>query len=172
MNCKTCKTTLGLTRIHADGVCDIRNALWCSQCSCHGHRSIECTKVKHVWRPRYLEELIPADVRERWGIETETPINWVKPAYASLPAKDREEKELADAEREIAESNIIEVLYSEDGSRKDCNRLDTRIRKVMNTLSCNCCPKLSSGHGKNENLIRLRKWAVTHGKKVRLIQEK
>jgi len=172
MSCKTCKTTLGLTRTHTDGVCMIRDAFWCSQCSCHGHRSVECDKVKHVWRPRYLEELIPADVRERWGIKTETQIVWEKPDYSDLPPKEAEDMQLKDTEREIADSNTIEVRYSEVGSRKDCNRLDTRLRKVMNSLSCNCCPKLTSVHGQEGNIIKLRRWAVTHGKKVRLVQEK
>lgn len=163
---------LGLTSIHADGVCPVKESLWCTQCSCYGHVATECDEAQHVWRPHYLEDLIPADVRARWGITTETPIVWVKPDYASLPTKEAERKRLEDAEREVADTNTIDVLYSEDGSRKDCNRMDTRIRKVMQSLSCQCCPKLTSVHGKDGNLLKLRKWAVAHGKKVRLVQEK
>ena len=124
-----------------------------------------------MWRPRCLEDLIPTDVRERWGIVTETPIIWVKPTYASMPTKEADRKRLEDEEREIADTNVIEVLYSEKGSRKDCNRMDARIRKVMLSLTCQCCPKLTSVHCKEGNLNKLRRWAVAHGKKVRLVQE-
>ena len=101
-----------MTYIHPDGVCPVRESFWCSQCACYGHQAAECDEIKHVWRPQYLEDLIPADVRTRWGITTETPIVWVKPDYASLPAKDAESKRLEDAEREIAETNTIDVIYS------------------------------------------------------------
>jgi len=101
----------------------------------------------HVRRPATLEELIPADVRERWGLETETPIVWSKSAT------------LEDAEREIAETNTIEVRYRE-GKR------DSRIREVMNGL------KIKTEKSMDGNIQKLRSCAIASGKKVRLVLER
>jgi len=141
---------LGITRIH-DGACPVRASLWCSQCSCYGHRPIECDEARHVWRPRTLEELIPADVRERWDIDTTTQIVWHAPSCRPLTVED--------AEREIANTNTIEVRYRE-------GKQDNRIREVMRHL------KIPTVHKMDGNIQKLRMWAVSHGKKVRLVQEK
>jgi hypothetical protein len=103
-----------------------------------------------VWRPRTLEELIPADVRERWGITTETLIVWPT------------ELTLEDAEKEIADTNTIEVRYK-DGRE---NGRQQAIIKVMRTL------KIPTVHKIEGNIQKLRQWAVANGKKVRLVQEK
>jgi hypothetical protein len=98
-----------------------------------------------VTRPRTLEELIPEDVRVRWGITTSTPIVWPKPT-------------LAVKEREIAEINTIEVRYRE-------GRQDSKIREVMRSY------KIPTVHKMEGNIQKLREWAVENGKKVRLVQE-
>ena len=140
---------LGLTRTHEEE-CPVRASLWCSQCSCYGHLPADCDVAKHVWRPRTLEELIPADVRERWNITTETPIMW--PTSLSLE----------DTEREIADTNVIEVRYK-DGRE---NGRQQAIIKVMKAL------KIPTVHKIEGNIQKLRTWAVANGKKVRLVQEK
>jgi len=147
-SCTTCRS-IGLTRDHGSLPCPIRGSLWCSQCSCRGHLPATCDKVTHVWRPATLEELIPADVRERWGIVTSTPIIYKNPKDLSLE----------DMEREIADSNTIEVVYRE-------GKQDGRIREVMKGL------KIPTVHGKDGNIQKLRLWAVSNGKKVRLVQER
>lgn len=147
--CNTCKTMLGLTRTHEEE-CPVRASLWCSQCSCYGHLPAECDVAKHVWRPRTLEELIPVDVRERWNITTETLIVWPT------------EQSLEDAEREIADTNVIEVRYK-DGRE---NGRQQAIIKVMKAL------KIPTVHKIEGNIQKLRTWAVANGKKVRLVQEK
>lgn len=145
-HCELCWNTLGLHREHTeDEVCSVREALWCSQCGCKGHTVSACTEMTHVVRPQFLEELIPADVRARWNIRTQTPIVWTTPT-------------LADQERELPESQVLEVRYHE-GKR------DTEIREVMRSLG------LSPIHKMEGNIHRLRVWAVENGKKLRLIQE-
>lgn len=144
-NCDTCATMMGLARRHGDDPCPVKASLWCSQCGCHGHRPAECDLVTHVWRPRTLEELIPPDVRERWGITTSTLIVWDVPT-------------LEDAEREIADSNTIDIHYR-DG------KMDNKIREMMRLL------KIPTVHSKDGNLMKLRRWAVENGKKMRLIQD-
>jgi rRNA-processing protein FCF1 len=101
-----------------------------------------------VDRPAYLEELIPADVRERWGIETRTQMLY-----------DSEEPSLSDCEREIADINTIEIRYAA-GSQ------DARIREKMRHLG------IPTVHKMEGNLQRLQKWCVANGKKVRLVQER
>lgn len=145
-NCDVCWQKMGLQREHAVGACPVIASLWCSQCGCKGHTSAACDDVVHVARPRYLEELIPADVRARWGITTLTPIAWTRPT-------------LEVQEREIAESNTIEVRFRE-------GRQDNKIREVMRAH------KLPTVHKMEGNLQKLREWATANGKKVVLVQER
>ena len=105
-----------------------------------------------MWtRPTTLEELIPPEVRARWGIRTETPIIWTKPT-------------LEEAEREIADINTIEILY--DPKKGKGASLDSRLREYMKAN------KIPTVHSENGNLAKLRMWAVSQGKKLRLVQEK
>jgi hypothetical protein len=148
--CATCKAWLGLSRVHtdkelSDGVCPVRASTWCSQCGCYGHRSSECSEEMMWDRPRTLEELIPVDVRERYDIDTETMIQWTKPT-------------MYDAEREIAEINTIEIRFRE-------GQKDSKIREYMKQN------KIVTVHKMDGNIQKLRAWAVSHGKKVRLVQE-
>ena len=145
--CSVCWNKLRISRDHGEEPCVVRASLWCSQCSCYGHEAPTCDVATHVRRPATLEELIPVDVRERWGLATETPIVWPGP------------QTLEDAEREIAEANTIEVRYRE-GKR------DSRIREVMGGL------KIKTVHKMDDNLQRLRSWAIASGKKVRLVLER
>jgi len=150
MTCPTCKELLGLSCTHSE--CPVRASFWCSQCSCYGHLPSECDEVTHVWRPATLEELIPEDVRARWGITTSTYIIWPKAS-------------LADAEREIAETNTI-VVRKNDRAIRDAmkQRKIPTVHAMDETVD-------KEGKPKDGNIQLLRKWAVNHGKKVRFIQE-
>jgi len=145
--CALCMKMIGGVRMHSDDACPVRASFWCSQCGCYGHLPEDCDEVVHVRRPRTLEELIPEDVRARWGISTTTLIPWEKPA------------DITEAEREIAESNTIEIRYRE-------GRLDNKIRETMRLF------KLPTVHKMDHNLVKLQKWAVYHGMKVSLVLEK
>ena len=138
--------TLGIKQNHADE-CLVRSAWFCDLCGNNGHLSKDCDEINHVEPPRFFEDLIDPDLLERWGLtHTRTP----------LPPR---ELTLEVAEREIARTNTIDVIYRE-GSK------DRRIRDIMGKL------KIKTGHSMDKNLLLLRGWAVRHGKKVRLIQEK
>ena len=103
-----------------------------------------------MWtRPTTLEELIPPEVRARWGIHTTTHIIWTKPT-------------LEEAEREIAEGNTIEIAYAKKGK----GSLDSRLREYMKSN------KIPTVHSESGNLAKLRMWAVSQGKKICLVQEK
>ena len=144
-HCEYCLEKLGIRREHGSTVCSLRASLWCSQCGSYGHTSSECTTIKHAWRPRTLEELIPEDVRKRWGITTQTPILWNTPS-------------LEDKEREIGDVNTIEIRHTS-------RTRDAAIREYMRAN------KISTDKRLESNIQRLREWAVERGKKLVLIQE-
>lgn len=144
--CTVCWKRLGLFRNHNGDACPLEASLWCSQCSCKGHTALECTRVMHVLRPRFLEDLIPPYVRDRWGIQTQTPI--VLSADPTLEEK----------EHEIAENSVLEVRFR-PGKRDSC------IREVMR------CLDLPTLHKMDDNILKLRSWAVENGKKLSIIQE-
>jgi hypothetical protein len=111
-----------------------------------------------VDRPATLEELIPEELRERWGIDTRTEIAWSAGAAAPLIVK----------ETEIANTNSIEIHYSAKGGRE--TGLDAQLRKYMKANGI----VNATGHTEHAtaaNLQRLREWAVGQGKKVRLLVE-
>jgi hypothetical protein len=137
---------MGLNRVHPDGKCTIRASVLCTQCGCYGHLPSDCGTVTHVQRPRSLEELIPADVRERWNITTTTRIVW------NRTVTDEQ------IEREIPDNYAVDIRYRS-------GKLDSAVRDVMRKL------KISTVHKMDGNLQKLRLWAVENGKKVRLIQE-
>ena len=108
--------------------------------------------MTHVTRPRTLEELIPADVRERWGIKTSTLI--VYPTEMSLE----------DKEREIGDGCVIEIRYGGSLSVK----LDAALQAFMKAQrpKIEMAPRDLAG-----KLLKVRLWAVAQGKKIRVIQE-
>ena len=143
---------LGITRSHTD--CPVLASIWCSQCSSYGHLPSDCKEVTHVWRPKTLEELIPEDVRARWGITTQTPIMWPKPLTVDV------------AEREIAEFNTISVRNKDSAIRDLMKQLNIQTVHSMNWTAAK--PGKPSKPG---NIQLLRDWAIAHGKKLRLVQE-
>jgi hypothetical protein len=150
-SCALCWQKLRVQMIHDDKPCVTRESLWCSQCSCFGHEASECDEASHVERPRTLEELIPFDVRERWGITTSTPIVYHTPV--------RRPQTLEEKEREIAESNTVVIYYPKA-------QLDRCLREYMKKN------KIDTTHSKEGNIKVLRQWLTDNGKKLRLEQEK
>ena len=146
--CSICKISLGIERTHAeDEICPVRAAWFCNLCNNRGHRPGDCDEINHVERPRFYEDLIPADLLERWGLthkKTPLPLDAIT---------------LEVAEREIAATNTIEIVYPK-------GKPDSSIRKVARQY------KLHTPHSMEKSLLVLRGWAVRHGKKIRLVQEK
>ena len=137
-SCTFCFSILGIDKVH-DPIkgCPVRGSFWCSQCSCFGHRPEECDEKACVRRPRCLEELIPEDLKARWGILSFTPIVFGR-------AETLEEKE-----NEIAVSNSILIPNK-----------DAEIRQFMRNL------KIPTVHKMSDNVRKLREWAVGQGKKI------
>ena len=150
-NCKTCSEWLGIKRIH--DVCPVRASAWCSQCGCYGHRPSECSN-KMMWtRPATLEELIPNDIRERWGIQTSTRIKWSPPTEE-------------DAQREIANINTIEIRHQ--GKKNAALKQRTQDMAIRDYMHEN---KIATAARGEDNIRILMKWAIDKGKKVVIIKE-
>ena len=114
---------------------------------------MDSSKVLMVERPATLEELIPEEVRERWGISSRTEIEWSesKPTDIDL------------IEAEIAENNTIEIRYSAKGGWD--SGLNKQLEKFIKAHG------LPSSSSKDTKLLRLRQWAVSQGKKIRIVEE-
>jgi hypothetical protein len=74
MPCDTCLLWTGRHVEHAE--CPIKADLVCRRCCGSGHTTSECDFAPEI-HPTHLEELIPHDVRERYGITTRT--EYVRP---------------------------------------------------------------------------------------------
>ena len=51
--------------------CPLRASLVCRKCCCAGHSTSECD-YDNICSPNYIEDLIPVDVKERYGIISNT----------------------------------------------------------------------------------------------------
>ena len=70
MPCETCRLWLGKNVEHE--ICLLKADLRCRRCCGSGHSSSECTiKSMNVY-PTYIEELIPQDIKDMYGITTQT----------------------------------------------------------------------------------------------------
>ena len=106
-----------------------------------------------VERPATLEELIPVELRERWGIDSRTEIDWPegKPTDIDL------------LEAEIAENNTIEIRYSAKGGWD--TGLNAQLKKFLEANRLTSIPSLDG------KMLRIRQWAVSQGKKIRIVKE-
>ena len=63
--------------------CPVKESLQCRRCCGSGHSSGDCTMNSAVIYPAYLEELIPQDVKDMYGITTQTEV--AKPVHEIEP---------------------------------------------------------------------------------------
>jgi hypothetical protein len=74
--CDFCAHILPNRDAHDQCSCPLRQAMYCSVCQIHGHTANTCPDVS-AWQvrvPEFQEQLIPANVRQHYNIETQTPI--------------------------------------------------------------------------------------------------
>jgi hypothetical protein len=79
MTCNNCLRIYEKEVIHKkDELCPIScSGIICIRCNMKGHFAYNCKeKWPHFTRPATLEELIPYHLRIRYGIKTETPIEY------------------------------------------------------------------------------------------------
>jgi hypothetical protein len=78
MECKNCFKVCVKRVIHKeDEVCPLSKYIVCLTCNMRGHFREECIyKKRHLYRPTYLEDLIPYELKKIYGIKTFTPIDY------------------------------------------------------------------------------------------------
>ena len=81
MPCETCRLWIGKNVEHE--LCPLKADLLCRRCCGSGHSSSECTLNSLSVYPTYIEELIPQDVKEMYGIMTQTA--YIKPSKSIEP---------------------------------------------------------------------------------------
>lgn len=97
-DCKLCLKYIGLAVIHGETGCEFASSVLCRRCHHRGHLSSMCTEAWPQWeRPTTLEELIPVDLKLRFGIATHTPLAF---SY---------ERGIEGSETELSDINEIEI---------------------------------------------------------------
>lgn len=96
-------------------------------------------------RPRYLEDLISDEDKERWQITTRTPI-----LHTPLNGKNYRETAL----REIPKTDTLQVINQ-----------DKKIRDFMRVNG------VKTVHEQIENMRILTDWAIQQGKRIEFVKE-
>ncbi len=80
--CENCKDVLiKFKQKHAPQDCPLLQSAYCGVCAKRGHFRINCPDLltKSYQKPRYLEELIPYDLADRYQITSRTPLPTLDP---------------------------------------------------------------------------------------------
>jgi hypothetical protein len=138
-SCTTCYSLTGLHNSHDVAACPLSASMVCRRCHTRGHLSASCGAAVLWERPSCLEELIPDDVRSLWGIRTMTPISYGDKGLAGTAGTDSE--------------LCMEIEVSQN---------DKKMRAFMVEHD------IDTTHKTNENLQRIREWAMHKGLRLHL----
>lgn len=130
---------------HTTEDCPFRMSVKCLKCCMKGHLTTDCTMEITWQRPRYLEDLISDEEKERWQITTRTPI-----LHTPLNAKNYRETAL----REIPKTDTLQVINQ-----------DKKIRDFMRVNG------VKTVHEQIENMRILTDWAIQQGKRIEFVKE-
>jgi hypothetical protein len=137
MSCSTCKKWTGRTLVHE--ICPLAASMLCKRCLQRGHLTEACTEGRTEWeRPSYIEELIPYDVRQRWGLTSMTPITFPLPRGA------------AGTEKEIASINTIVIPEEYTDLKEFIKEHKIKVEKVTKESKSDC-------------IKAIKAWASTRG---------
>lgn len=121
MSCAICKKWAGRAVEHTTP-CPLASSMTCSRCFQRGHMTEQCSEgmMEH---PSCLEDLIPANLRNRWGIHTVTPL--------IIPANHP-------AEQKIAPINTVQVPddYTEMKEFIREHRIDVEKKTKESIANC------------------------------------
>ena len=77
LTCTQCRPVLGrLVKRHAPDACPLLKGSYCGMCASYGHSPATCPdKLTRQFRePQFLEQLIPYNLLEQYGVDTATPL--------------------------------------------------------------------------------------------------
>jgi hypothetical protein len=77
--CEYCSKLFKAVEKHDPSQCAVAAALWCHTCKKYGHSTLKCTQTSITRKPQYLEQLLPASVRDMYKI----PYNQMTPLDVS-----------------------------------------------------------------------------------------
>ena len=104
--CRICRRVKGKTVLHSTGGCMYASAILCRRCHHRGHFTSDCEESWSHWeRPTSLEELIPADVKQRLNIITHTIID-----FPTQRGAEGTEQELHSMNEVVVPKNYAELL--------------------------------------------------------------
>jgi hypothetical protein len=142
MQCVNCKKLKGHSIIHTNNECPLAKSILCRRCHHRGHLTSTCIENWAQWeRPTTLEELIPADIRKRYGIISHTVLEFPKPR-----GSEGTDIELGDI-NEIVIPDDYKLLKDFIESR------NIKVEKVTKPSYQDCIKAISS-------------WGITHGYRI------
>jgi hypothetical protein len=143
MVCNLCLTYLGKTVTHDGGGCEFGASTLCRRCHTRGHLTRDCSTAAPYEIPTTLEELIPADIRLKYGITTHTVF---KPKFA-------------DPEDRIPDINRIEIpadpSYAELGAILEMYKIKVTDKVTKEPTAA--------------RMDALHKWATSHGYRIVMV---
>ena len=145
--CKVCLHYRGESIFHSAEGCNAAKNVKCRRCHNRGHFTSDCKEGYAQWeRPTCYEELIPADVRIRFGIRVGT-----------LPEFVIEKPRGADTLHELAnETNTIELPPLDD---KEFYKKTDEVITLYNIPV-----KTKTKESKESRLKAIQEWCVAHGR--------
>ena len=142
MVCKNCQVFIGKDIIHPNDECPHASSFLCRRCHVRGHLTRNCTENWPQWeRPTTFEELIPSDIKLRYGITTSTPI-----CYPKARGEPGTEVELND---------INEIVIPEDYNLLNDFAIKNKIKVEKVTK-----PSLE------KCIVAIKHWGVSHGYRI------
>lgn len=142
MVCQNCKVFLAKDVLHPNDECPHASSFLCRRCHARGHLTRNCTENWSQWeRPTTIEELIPSDIKLRWGITTFTPIH-----FSKARGEPGTEAELND---------INEIFIPEDYNLLNDFAIKNKIKVEKVTK-----PSLE------KCILAIKQWGVAHGFRI------
>lgn len=140
MNCKLCEIYRGKLVVHDNDGCKLGKNVLCRRCHQRGHLTSSCIeKHPHYERPTTLEELIPADVRLKYGIITHTPVKFTTP---------RNVTELAD---------INEIVIPETSNYKELGEFIEKYKIKVDKVTKD---------SREDRISAIKAWGVANGYRI------
>ena len=136
MSCLTCKKYTG--RFITHDCCPLAQSMICKRCMQRGHMTDACNEGQVSWeRPTCLEELIPYDVRQRWGLHTMTPITFLLPRGAE------------GTESEIPTINTITIPEEYSDLKEFIREHKIEVAKVTKESKTECIKAIKAWAGRS-----------------------
>ena len=147
MSCNNCLTTYGEVVQHDSAGCPLALSILCRRCHHRGHFTSQCDEQWPQWeRPTSLEELIPADVRNRYNIHTHTAIDFPLPRGP-------------DSVHELEPINTIEIP---DPFASAADNMELKEFMAKNKIKAEKITKES----RVACLEAVYAWGIAHGKRI------